>query len=359
MKIMPVASLKKNLIALSFPEMEALVISLGWKKYRIEQILSWIYHQGIASIDQMTNISKTDQERLSDVAEIGHVRIVMRQEASDGTRKFLVELHDGHRIESVLIPDGDRLTLCISSQAGCTLDCNFCLTAQEGLKRNLMAHEMVDQVLIARGTLSDHQRITNIVLMGMGEPLANLNAVTEALKRMTSPWGFGMSPRKITVSTAGLVPQIRKFWKESVPVNLSISLNATTNEVRDRIMPAVNRLYPIENLLAVCKEFPLPVRRRITFEYVLLAGVNDSVEDARRLVKLTRGIRCKINLIPFNEFSGSPYCRPSDEQILQFQDVLHRAEITATIRKSKGNDILAACGQLNGVTPSRLLNSSH
>ncbi|HLG22135.1 MAG TPA: 23S rRNA (adenine(2503)-C(2))-methyltransferase RlmN [Candidatus Manganitrophaceae bacterium] len=339
---------KKNLLSLSFQELEALAAELGWKKYRAQQIFSWIYARSVSAIEEMTDLSKTDRALLLERAEIRHLKEVVRQKSVDGTEKFLFELEDGNRIESVLIPEERRLTLCISSQAGCALDCGFCLTAQEKLKRNLKPHEIVGQILAVRRTLPEEARITNVVMMGMGEPLANLANVTEALKRMVPPKGLGISPRRITVSTAGLVPQILKLWKGPVPVNLSISLNATTNEVRDQIMPAVNRLYPLEELLAACKDFPLPARRRITFEYVLLSEVNDTVEDAVRLARLAKGIRCKINLIPFNEFPGSPYRRPSDERILRFQNILLHAKMTATIRKSKGRDILAACGQLSG-----------
>jgi 23S rRNA (adenine2503-C2)-methyltransferase len=341
---------KKNLISLTFGEVEALVLRLGWKKYRTKQILSWIYARHIDQIEEMTDLSKSDRALLSEQVALYHLEIVTRLKSTDGTEKFLLRLDDGNRIEAVLIPGDDRLTLCISSQAGCTLDCGFCLTAEEKLKRNLKAEEIIDQVLTVQQTLSAGTRITNVVMMGMGEPLANLPQVIEALKRMISPLGLGFSPRKITVSTAGLVPQILQLWKESVPVNLSISLNATTNETRDQIMPKVNRLYPLEQLLAACKAFPLPARRRITFEYVLLSGVNDSLEDAVRLTRLAKGIRCKINLIPFNEFPTSPYRRPADEQVLRFQNILHHAGLTATIRKSKGSDILAACGQLTSVS---------
>lgn len=345
---------KKNILAFSFEELEAWLLGLGWKKYRAKQILSWLYRRSAADFEEMTDLSKADRALLAEKASLQHLKIVARQKSVDGTEKFLLELQDGNRIESVLIPDDNRLTLCISSQAGCTLDCGFCLTAQEKLKRNLKADEIVGQILTVQRTLpacasdlgGEERRITNIVMMGMGEPLANLTQVVEALKRMISPIGLGFSPRRVTVSTAGMVPQILKLWEE-VPVNLSISLNATTNEVRDQIMPKVNRLYPIEELLKVCKAFPLPSRRRITFEYVLLAGVNDTPEDAARLVRLSHGIRCKINLIPFNEFPGSPYRRPADQDVLRFQDILHHAGLTATVRKSKGRDILAACGQLN------------
>ncbi len=340
---------KKNLLALSFSEIDTLVEQLGWKKYRAGQIRAWLYQHHAASIDEMTTLTRAEREGLSERFVMTRLNINKRQVSLDGTEKFLMGLGDGREVESVLIPDDERLTACISTQVGCSLDCGFCLTAREGLKRNLKTEEIVDQVLVLKSLLLNQRRVTNIVLMGMGEPLANLGPVSEALRRMTSPMGLGISPRRITLSTAGMVPQIRKFWKEAPPVNLSISLNATTNAVRDRIMPAVNRLYPIEVLLSVCREFPLPARRRLTFEYVLLSGVNDTMEDAGRLVVLTKGVRCKINLIPFNEFPGGEYRRPSDRQVLQFQEILLKGGLIATLRKSKGRDILAACGQLTSV----------
>ncbi len=341
------ASLKKNLIALSFQEMETFVAALGWKPYRVRQILAWIYQRQVDDVGEMTDLSKPDRIRLAEVATLRHLQIAHAQESVDGTKKFLLEAEDENRIETVLIPDGDRRTICLSSQAGCTLDCGFCLTAQEKFKRNLKPYEIVDQILVLKRMLPEGERITNVVIMGMGEPMANLSHVAEALGRITSPTGLGISPRRITLSTAGLVPQMKKFWEMAIPVNLSVSLNATTNEVRDRIMPAVNRLYPLETLLTACREFSPTSRRRITFEYVLLSGLNDSAADAGRLIRLTRGIRCKINLIRFNEFPSASYHAPSEEQVLHFQKILHEGGLTATIRKSKGRDILAACGQLS------------
>ncbi|HIE64713.1 MAG: 23S rRNA (adenine(2503)-C(2))-methyltransferase RlmN [Nitrospira sp.] len=345
---------KTNLLALGFQEVEAFVARLGWKRYRAKQILAWIYERHAAGFEEMTDLSKEDRLLLDSRAELSHLEIVTRLRSVDGTEKFLFRLKDGREIESVLIPDEERLTICISSQAGCTLDCTFCLTAQEGLKRNLKADEIVNQVLTIQSLLPEGKRVTNIVLMGMGEPLANLPQVTEAVIKMISPIGLGLSPRRVTISTAGLVPQILALWKGPVPVNLSISLNATTNVLRDQIMPKINRLYPLEKLMSVCRSFPLPSRRRITFEYVLFSGINDSLEDAGRLIQLTKGIRCKINLIPYNPYPGSPYRRTPDDQMLKFQNLLLKARLTTTIRKSRGGDILAACGQLSGLSQDRL-----
>ncbi len=347
------AMTKQNILALSLTEMEVFVETLRLKKYRAKQIFSWIYKKGVNNIDEMTDLSKEDRATLCENATLSHLQIITRQKSTDGTEKFLLGLSDGNQIESVLIPEPKRLTLCISTQAGCTLDCTFCRTAEEKLKRNLKAEEIIGQVLTIQKETPDC-RISNIVLMGMGEPLANLSAVTEALQRITSPGGLEISPRRITVSTAGLVPQIEAFLNGPVPANLSISLNATTDTVRNQIMPKVNRLYPIHTLLRALKKITLPKRRRVTFEYVLLRDINDSIEDARRLVRLTHGIRCKINLIPFNEFSSSPYRRPTDEQIKQFQTLLHDAGLTTTLRKSRGRDILAACGQLQGTTSTHI-----
>jgi len=340
--------MKQNLLALSFSEMETFVQQIGFKKYRAKQILSWIYQKWVKSIDEMTDLSLTDRALLSEKAEILPLKIVTRQKSSDGTEKFLLGLEDGNKIEAVFLPEERRLTLCISTQAGCTLDCTFCLTALEKLKRNLKVSEIMDQVLTVQREHPE-RRISNIVFMGMGEPMANLPAVTEAVQRMISPTGFGISPRKITVSTAGLVPQIEQFLASNEPqANLSISLNATTDKVRDQIMPKVNKLYPIKVLLDALKKASLLSRRRVTFEYVLLAGVNDSLADAIRLVRLAHGIRCKFNLIPFNEFPESHYRRPSDEQIENFQKTLLKGGLVATLRKNRGRDILAACGQLSG-----------
>jgi 23S rRNA (adenine2503-C2)-methyltransferase len=345
---------KENLKEFSKEELEAFVLKLGWKRFRADQIFTWIYRKRVESFDEMTNLSQEDRALLKRRARLGRLRLLTAQRSDDGTEKYLFALEDGNRIESVLIPDakgtgeGARLTLCLSTQAGCSLDCTFCLTGQEKLKRNLKPHEIVDQVLAVQKSIGSQRRLTNLVMMGMGEPLANLKHLSEALRRLTSPEGVGFSPRRITVSTAGLVPQIKKLGEFRIKVNLAVSLNATTDSVRDFLMP-INRRYPLKDLIAACRDYPLPPRRKITFEYVLLAGVNDSPEDASRLSRLTRGLRCKINLIPFNEFPGSEFKRPSDERVLDFQKILHAADLTATIRKSKGRDILAACGQLTGI----------
>lgn len=355
---------RMNLKALSLDGFESFAQELGWPKYRAHQLLDWIYRKKAVRFDAMTNLPKRDRDLLEERAFIGDLEPVRRQQSSDGTQKFLFRLSDGQEIESVLIPEEDRRTLCISTQVGCTLDCAFCLTGTMGLLRNLKAHEIVDQVLwIQRdleqqpdGSSGAHSRaplLNNIVLMGMGEPLANDREVTEALRRLTHPKMVGFSPRRITVSTSGLAPQIRKLGESGLNVNLAVSLNATTNAVRDRLMPAVNQLYPLEVLLEACRAYPIPPRRRLFIEYVLLKGVNDAEADARRLIPLLKGIRCKVNLIPFNEFSGSPFRRPDDETVLRFQEILLNAHLTTFIRKSRGRDILAACGQLRTESSTR------
>jgi len=343
------AMTKKTILikSLSFDELKEKLADLGLKTYRAGQIFSWIYQQHAVSFDEMTNIAKAERQHLAMVFAIAAPAILFVERSSDGTRKFLFGLGDGHTVESVLIPDEDRQTLCISSQVGCRQACRFCLTAQSGFIRDLKAHEITDQVLeVSRVLRKEGSRgITNIVLMGMGEPLANFAEVARALRTITSDRGLGVSPRRVTVSTSGLVPEIDKLGASGLKVNLAVSLNATTDAVRDRIMP-VNKRYPIRELLAACRRFPLEPRRRITFEYVLLKKVNDSPEDALRLAKLLRGIKCKVNLIPFNPFPGSEFQRPDDAAVRRFQQVLLDHHYTAPVRESRGRDISAACGQL-------------
>jgi len=264
--------------------------------------------------------------------------------SSDDTRKLLFQLDARAAIEAVLIPDPPRLTLCISSQAGCGMGCAFCATARLGLLRNLSPTEIVGQVLAAQGQLRPDERISNIVFMGMGEPLANYDAVVQAVEILTAEWGLGFSARRVTVSTVGIVPAMARLVQDTA-VNLAVSLSATTDAQRSRIMP-VNRRYPLETLLTMCRSLPIPQRRRITFEYVMLAGVNDTLEDADRLIKLLRGIRSKVNLIPFNPFPGAGFSSSSDAVIARFQERLLAAQVHATIRHSRGRDIAAACGQL-------------
>jgi len=335
----------KNLKSFSSPELEAFLISLGMKRYRANQVYQWLYQKGAASFDEMTNLSKEERTALNEKVYISSLILIKKQTASDGTEKYLFELEDGNRIESVLIPDEKRLTLCISTQVGCSMGCRFCLTGKGGLKRNLEAHEIVDQALAVKGLLN--KRITNIVLMGMGEPLANYDNTIAALKILLDEKALNFSSRKITLSTAGLIPQIDKLGKEGVKVNLAISLNAATDDVRNKIMP-INKKYPIKELIACCKRFPLPKRRRITFEYVMLKDINDTKEDAERLCKLLKGVPCKVNLIPFNEYEGCEFKKPDEKSVERFREILIEHHIMSITRKSKGAEISAACGQLRG-----------
>jgi 23S rRNA (adenine2503-C2)-methyltransferase len=328
--------------SLSKLQLEQFITVAGLPAFRAKQLLHWIYEKHAQSIEDITEFSKDLRERLSNKAYISNLAVLNRQVSVDGAEKILFGLQDGETIESVLILEADRVTLCISSQVGCAMGCKFCLTGAMGLKRNLKAHEIVDQIISASRIIKP-QNITNIVLMGMGEPLANFDNVTEALWRITGL--MKISPKRITLSTSGAAPKILDLPKKAPMVNLAISLNATTDEIRDSIMP-VNKIYPLGVLLEACKKFPLPPRRRITFEYVMLKCVNDSDEDAIRLIKLLKGIPSKINLIPFNPFQGSQFQRPDDDRILKFQQILVDSRLTAIIRKSKGQDISAACGQL-------------
>ena len=340
-----------NLLDCSPAELEALAESLGAPRYRGRQLARWIFARGVVDLEAMTDLPRDFRAALPARATVDVPEVERRTPSQDGSHKLVLRYGDGARVQAVLMPDGDRLTLCVSTQVGCGFACAFCFTGTMGLERNLSAGEIVAQVLVARQGLGPGERITHIVYMGMGEPLANYSATVKSLRLLTDPQAFAFSPRRITVSTVGLVSGIERLAKETLKVNLAISLHATSNEIRDRIMP-VNRGFAIEELLAACRRFPLPFRQRMTFEYVLLDGINDSVEDARRLVKLLKGIRGKINLIPFNDWEGSSFARPPLPRILAFQAVLLEHGITATIRWSKGEDIGAACGQLREVVPA-------
>jgi 23S rRNA (adenine2503-C2)-methyltransferase len=341
-----------DLLTLATSELESLLKSSGAPAYRTNQILRWLYQRRVTDVDAMTDVPKKDRLWLAERASISFLKIGEIREAVDGTRKFVFSLADGLAVESVAIPDDGRLTLCLSTQVGCTLDCAFCLTGRMGLLRNLRFHEIIGQVLAVQRHLG-RQALTNIVLMGMGEPLANLDAVEEAVSRLTNRrWGLGFSPRRITLSTAGLAPRLTRV--ADMGVNLAVSLNASSEAQRSRLMPAANHTYSLKSLVDACKKYPLKLHRRLTFEYVLLRDENDSVEDAARVAALVRGIRCKINLIPFNEFPESPFRRPSDEAVLRFQKVLTGRGLHVFIRKSKGQDVLGACGQLGSLEPSLL-----
>jgi len=345
---------RANLLVFDESALERFVQDLGWPTFRARQILRWLYQKRVRHIERMTDLSNADRARLATLATIDRPTDYEVLRSSDGTRKFLLRLDDGLVVESVVIPDAGRLTLCLSTQVGCTLDCRFCLTGRMGLRRNLAAHEILAQALAVLDRLEPGEQVTNVVLMGMGEPLANFDAVADAVRRLSNRrWGLGLSPRRITLSTAGLASRLQDV--ANLGVNLAVSLNATTDAQRERLMPAANRLSPLDRLLAACRAYPLPARRRLTVEYVLLAGENDSEQDAKRLARLLNGIRCKINLIPFNPFPGSPFRRPTDGDVLRFQATLRQAGFDVLIRKSKGRDVLGACGQLGQLvgSPSR------
>ena len=333
---------KLNLKALDKAGISRFVESLGLPRYRADQLIRRLYKKYAVAIDEITEFSKELRNLLRDVAYVSNIELVKQVNSKDKTRKFLFSLEDKQQIESVLIPDEDRFTLCISSQVGCAMGCLFCQTARCGLVRNLKSHEIVDQI-IAVNRIINPAKVTNIVLMGMGEPLANFDEVVDALWRIVE--FLGISKRKITLSTAGIVPNIFLLPQKAPEINLAISLNATTDEVRNEIMP-VNKRYPIKSLIDACKKYPLQPGRRITFEYVMINGKNDSHEDAYRLVKLLSGIRCKVNLIPINPYPGCELKRSPDEKIIAFQKILLKNNLRAFIRESRGQDILAACGQL-------------
>ena len=338
--------MKVDLKGMSLAEVEAWVKEEGLPAYRARQVRHWVFNARVRHFEEMSNLPKSLRAQLARKARINHLEEIKREVSRDGTTKYLFKLEDGHTIETVLIPERGHFTLCVSSQAGCAMRCLFCLTGKQGLKRNLMAAEIVDQVVHVKRSMKDPDRLTNIVLMGMGEPLANYDAVLRALDNLIAEDGMNFSHRTVTLSTCGLVPQIQKLGQET-KVNLAVSLNAADDETRNYLMP-VNRTYPLAKLVSALKAFPLPNRRMITFEYILIRGMNDSDEDAMKLVSLLKGLRAKVNLIPLNPHPGLRLEAPAPERILRFQEILVRNHFTAIIRKSKGQDISAACGQLSG-----------
>ncbi|MEK7701152.1 MAG: 23S rRNA (adenine(2503)-C(2))-methyltransferase RlmN, partial [candidate division NC10 bacterium] len=315
--------------------------------YRGRQLATWIYRKSVFDLEAMTDLPKEFRASLAERAVIEVPEPERVTPSQDGSQKLVFCLAGGSRISSVLIPDDDRITLCVSTQVGCGFQCLFCLTGVMGLERNLTAGEIVGQVLAANRLLAPDRRVTHIVFMGMGEPLANYAAVVTSLRILTdAKLGVGYSPRRITVSTVGLVPGIERLGRENLKVNLAISLHAASDEVRAKLMP-VSRSFDLAALMAALRKYPLAPRQRIFFEYVMLDGVNDSPEDAKRLVTLLRGLRAKVNLIPFNDWEGAPFQRPPLPRILAFQSILIDAGVTTTVRWSKGEDIGAACGQLS------------
>ncbi len=334
---------KQELIGLSREELATFAESIGEKPFRGKQLFKWIYGHGVADFSQMTNLAGGLRQRLPEIATINSLEVVQRQiSGRRDAEKFLFRLNGGLSIESVLMHEGERHTLCISSQVGCPVHCKFCATGKMGLLRNLNAGEIINQVLTVR-RLSG-KPVTNVVVMGMGEPMLNYDALLQACYLMADEEGPNLAQRHIVISTSGLIPKIRRFTSEGHKFRLAISLNATTDEARTRLMP-LNRKYPIADLLAAAREYALAARQRVTFEYVLLAGVNDSMEDAERLKNLVRDIPCKINLIPFNAVDEN-FQRPSYQTIEAFYRRLQEVRAPVTLRWSKGDDIDAACGQL-------------
>ena len=332
-------------------DMERLTATWGQPAFRGRQLLKWLY-KGVFDFREMTDVSRSFREELGRRAVIGQLRVEQELEAADGCRKFRFALGDDSLVESVLIPEEGHYTLCLSTQVGCAQGCRFCLTARRGLVRQLTAGEIVGQVLAVRRILNKKPPdgplplLTNLVFMGMGEPLANFPQLIKALTMITAPWGLNFSSRRITVSTVGLAPLIPLLGREA-RANLTVSLNAPDDRTRDRLMP-VNRRYPLATLLAACRSFPLPRHRRITFAYVLLKDLNDDSDQARQLARLLKGFRAKINLVPFNPHPKLPFSPPSEERLLEFQEILRASNYTVLIRESRGREIGAACGHLAG-----------
>ena len=331
--------------------MEDLAVELGASRYRGRQLATWLYRKGVLDLDAMSDLPRDLRSALAERAEIGLPEVERVTPSLDGSRKLVLRLRDGGRVSAVLMPDDDRLTLCLSTQVGCGFGCAFCLTGTMGLERNLEASEIVAQLLLANA-MSPGQHVTHMVFMGMGEPLANYAAVVKAIRILTDArLGLGYSPRRITVSTVGLVPAIERLGREDLKVNLAISLHGATDDVRGRLMP-INRSWNLAALMSALQRYPLAPRQRIFFEYVLLDGVNDADDDARALARLLRGLRAKVNLIPFNDWDASGFRRPPLPRILAFQKILMNAGLTTTVRWSKGEDIGAACGQLRELVPA-------
>jgi 23S rRNA (adenine2503-C2)-methyltransferase len=341
----------KNLIGLSYEDLEKEVISIGLPKFRAKQVWQWMYHYGVIDFESMTNLSKDLRAKLAENYSLARPEITKDLLSFDDTRKWLIKFSDNNETETVYIPEAERGTLCVSSQIGCALTCSFCHTGTQKLVRNLTPYDIVSQMMIARDkvgewpTPNENRKISSIVMMGMGEPLLNYDNVITALKIIMSPEGLAFSRRKITLSTSGIVPLIEKCGTD-IGVNLAISLHAVRDDLRDELVP-INKKYPIKELLNACRNYPsLTNSRRITFEYVMLKDINDSDADARALVKLIRGIPAKINLIPFNPWPGSIYECSTKERIAKFADILNNSGYASPVRKPRGQDILAACGQL-------------
>jgi 23S rRNA (adenine2503-C2)-methyltransferase len=331
---------------LSSEGFNAFVARWDWPAFRADQVRDWAYRKLVADPHRMTNLSKLDRERLNETVQFAAAQITRRQDSSDGTRKLLLTWSDGANAETVMIPDADRRTACVSSQVGCPVQCKFCASGIGGVKGNLSAGQIVEQIFALNKVLEPRdERITNIVFMGMGEPLANFTQLTRAIRIIQAPWGLGIGARHITVSTSGLAPQIKKLADFDIPVRLAISFHGATDEVRERIMP-VNLKYPIAVLMEALAHWSTRRKQKVTLEYILIEEVNDQPEHAVALARRAKAIQAKVNLIPYNTVPGLPWKRPSERRIEEFADVLKKGQVTATVRREKGHDIDAACGQL-------------
>jgi 23S rRNA (adenine2503-C2)-methyltransferase len=339
------ASLRLDIGGLEVPELEVAFERLGHPRFHARQVFQWIHKRGVTDFAQMSDLSRDLRSRLDAEFEIETPQVVRRDVSSDGTTKFLLELADGKQIESVFIPDTPAQTFCISTQVGCAMKCAFCLTGKMGIDRNLTTGEIAGQVRVLVRELGMLETRFNVVLMGMGEPLHNYEPTMRALRILADDHGLAINPRRVTLSTVGVLPALERLATEPVMPNLAISLHSTSEDQRDMLVP-INRKYGLKELLDACRRFPVKRRERITFEYVMLKGVNDTPEDARRLVRLLQGIRGKVNLLPLNEAAGIPFERPSDETVNRFAKLLSDRGITVSVRKSRGRDIRAACGQL-------------
>ncbi|HXC49370.1 MAG TPA: 23S rRNA (adenine(2503)-C(2))-methyltransferase RlmN [Candidatus Limnocylindrales bacterium] len=337
------ATRRTNIRSLTLEEIGQWCEARGFPAYRASQLAGWLYNRPPCDVADMHNLPAVLRSALEEDFDVSRPSRALLRESNDGTRKLLVGLADERVVESVVIPRDQRTTLCISSQVGCALGCGYCATARLGLVRNLEPFEIVGQVMMGREVAAP-ELLTNYVFMGMGEPLANYDRLVRALEIMTSPWGLGISPRRITVSTVGLVPQLERLVRET-DVHIAISLGSAIDDVRDGLMP-INRRYPLSELIGACRRLELPRRKRITFEYTLLAGINDNLAAADAIVRLLAGLPVKLNLIPFNEWDGCEYRRPDDERVLAFQERVLASGIHTTVRASRGRDIQAACGQL-------------
>lgn len=343
--------MKKNLLDYDLNNLTAWFAEMGEKPFRAKQVMRWMHWSGAADFAEMTDLAKSLRAKLEECAIVGVPALMTAQESKDGTRKWLLDVGTGNGVETVFIPEADRGTLCISSQVGCALECTFCSTGRQGFNRNLTTAEIIGQLWWANKALGvtpkNERMISNVVMMGMGEPLANYDNVVRALAVMLDDHGYGLSRRRVTVSTSGMVPQMDRL-KEDMPVALAVSLHASNDEVRDQIVP-LNKKYPLKDLMAACRRYLVRAPRDfVTFEYVMLDGINDKAEHARELLALVRDVPCKFNLIPFNPFPNSGYERSSSENIRIFRDILQQAGLVVTVRKTRGDDIDAACGQLAG-----------